>query len=402
MNQQYGLHVEKDGTITLAGKPFYGFGVNLYTAFVHCYERPETATYREQLALMKFYNIPFVRMPLSGYLPNYYKDFDRDPEAMMDKMQLVLDEAERQQIGIIVSLMWWDPAVSGHMGEKRSAMGDPSGRTVDYARGYTALLVERFKHHKAVWGWEIGNEYNLTADMCDPKLQNHLWSDGIASLPLSGVTAMDYYTTTELHNFYTEIAKEIRAHDTFRLISSGNGDMREFAFHLHQSAHRNPITHLWTKDTTIDSLDQFYDMNAYLTPDPMDTVCFHLQHGSLNDTPPHYDYIVPRFGRSDVSHLEYFHEYKNAAKRLNKGLFFGECGDFMDMEAAPDIEEKFQMIIDWIVQADIQLAATWQFSTDHGIDVNDKGIDGYKLHVLQEANKQYRMAGQQIIDKAWQ
>ena len=60
------------------------------------------------------------------------------------------------------------------------------------------------------------------------------------------------------------------------------------------------------------------------------------------------------------------------------------------------------MIIDWIVQADIQLAATWQFSTDHGIDVNDKGIDGYKLHVLQEANKQYRMAGQQIIDKAWQ
>lgn len=399
--QRYGLTVSSDGTILLEGKPFYGFGVNLYTSFLKHLENPLNETYKEEFALMKRYNIPFVRIPFSGYQANYYDQFDEDPEVLFHYMDDVVAEAERQQVGIIASLMWWDPALSAHVGEKRAAMGDAGSKTMAYAKKYVAAIVQRYAGRPGIWGWEIGNEYNLTADLCDRGLKNYLWPDGLSSMPIEP-SGFNYYTTAELQVFYREIAKEIRKYDSYRMISNGNGDMRSASKAMHDASSRlNTKTHLWDIDWTEDSFDDFQYMNAYLTPAPMDTICFHLQHGTLNGDPPQYMLEMRRWGKT-VSSLDYFKGYVAAAKKAKKGLYFGEMGDFIDMETAADLPEKFGQVLDWVVESGIQIASTWQFGgSPENLVASDVGREGMKLNGMSARNLAFRQAGKQDLSKAW-
>lgn len=399
--KRYGLTVAADGTLMLEGKPFYGFGVNLYTSFQHHLENPLNEKYKEEFALMKKYNIPFVRVPFSGYQASYYDQFDADPEMVFGFMDDVVAEAEKQNIGIIASLMWWDPALSAHVGEKRASMGDVNSKTMAYAKKYVAAIVKRYADRPGIWGWEIGNEYNLTADLCDPKLEGYLWPDGLPTMPIEK-SGFNYYTSAELQIFYREIAKEIRKYDSYRMISNGNGDMRGASRAMNRASNAmDKSTHLWTIDWTEDSKDDFDYMNAYLTPSPMDTVCFHLQHGTLDGNPPQYVLEFRRWGKT-VSTLEYFQGYVSAAKKAKKALYFGEMGDFMDMETAPDLEEKFNQVLDWVTESGIQIASTWQFgASPENLVASDVGREGMKLRSMSERNLAYRKAGKQDLSKAW-
>ena len=53
-----------------------------------------------------------------------------------------------------------------------------------------------------IWGWEIGNEYNLGADLCDRSFKNYLWPGAV------NTNGFDYYTSAELQVFYREISEE--------------------------------------------------------------------------------------------------------------------------------------------------------------------------------------------------
>lgn len=405
MNEgKYGLHVENDGTITMKGKPYYGFGVNLYSTFAHCYEQYESARFREDFALLRKWDIPYARIPFSGYGPGYYDFFDAHTDEMLARMEAVLDEAEKNHVGLILSLMWWDPALSAHVGEKRSAMGDVNSKTIAYAKRYVSIILEHFADRRCIWGWEIGNEYNLTADLCDPAYKKYLWPDRYEQMPHSRVNGYDFYTSEELQVFFREIASLIRQYDAYRLISSGNGEMRACAHALHMAAQKkDPVTHLWqlpsAPECAGDTQEDFYAMNAYMTPEPMDTMCFHLQHGTLHQEPPRYTMTVNYWG--EMSHGRYFEEYVKAAKQAKKGLFFGEFGDFIDAEHLPDLEEKFVTVLNWVVDAGIQLAATWQFAASREPFVVDEGRQGMKLTHLRAANEQFRQAGKQPIDGGW-
>jgi len=109
-------------------------------------------------------------------------------------------------VGLILSLMWWDPALSAHVGEKRSAMGDVNSKTIAYAKRYVSIILEHFADRRCIWGWEIGNEYNLTADLCDPAYKKYLWPDRYEQMPHSRVNGYDFYTSEELQVFFREIA----------------------------------------------------------------------------------------------------------------------------------------------------------------------------------------------------
>ena len=98
-----------------------------------------------------------------------------------------------------------------------------------------------------------------------------------------------------------------------------------------------------------------------------------------------------------VTQREYFTAYKEAADAAGKGCVFGEMGDFLDMNNAPDLEEHFRALIDDIRSSGIQLALTWQFQ-----DFTDTGNDGMKLTVLGEANRQLKEEGLYPVDKAWE
>lgn len=401
--KQLGLHIEKDGTVTIGQTPFYGFGVNLFPPFIRNLQEPDTKVFRRDFALMREYEIPFVRVPFSGWDCALYRVYEEDPQKYFAAMDEIVAEAEKNHVGIIASLMWMESAVACYVGEKRCRIGDTDSKTMAFSKQYVSDVVKRYVGRPGIWGWEIGNEYNLTADLCDPTIPDFLWPN-IASMPHGEIDGYDFYTSRELHIFYREISAEIRKHDSYRMISSGNGDMRFMAWQLRAASDQKDEYHLWKNGTGMDTREQFDEMNAFFTPDPMDTVCFHLQHGTLNVNPPKYEMTLSRWGRTDVSAGEYFKAFAESAKRLHKGLFFGEFGDFIDMEQDPELERNFVQIMAWIREAGIQLAASWQFCWRDGwIYINDETPnDGMKLRHLREENRRYREEGKQQTEAAWE
>ena len=393
---KYGLHVEEDGTITLEGKPFYGYGVNYFGAFARYVESEGQSTkeYEEGLSGLASYNIPFIRIPLCGYYPSYYDLYDSDPERVFDYLDKVLSECRKNNIGVIGSLMWWDAVVAAHVGGKRSDMGVIGSETLEYAKAYTKAIVERYADNPAIWGWEIGNEYNLDADLCDKECKIWLWPEGISGMPLDNVNGYDYFTSEELQTFYTEIAKVIREYDGYRMITTGNGEMRPFAYAIYKSSQKKSKDHTWEMKWNGNTKKQFEQMNEYFTPDPIDTLCFHLQSGSSDGS---HTYVLDfnMFGKT-VSSEEYFKAYYETAKSLCKACFFGEFGDMLEMESAPDVIEKFKEVTNAISASGIQIAALWQFQ-----DYTNAGVAGEKLEVLSELNKQLKADGKQDTAAAW-
>ncbi len=392
----YGLHVEKDGTVTLQGKPFYGFGVNYFGSFARHVETENQSTkeFEAGLAGLASYNIPFIRIPFCGYSASYYDLYDSDHEKVFSYLDKVLDECQKNNIGVIGSLMWWDAVIAAHVGGKRSDMGVIGSDTLEYAKAYTRAVVERYADHPAVWGWEIGNEYNLDADLCDKEFKIWLWPDGIASMPLKDINGYDYFTSEELRTFYTEIAKVIREYDGYRMITTGNGEMRPFAYAVYKSSQKKSKDHTWEMRWNANTRAQFDEMNAYFTPDPIDTVCFHLQSGT-SDGSNQYVLEFGMFGKT-ISSEEYFKAYYDTAKSLGKACYFGEFGDMIEMESAPDVIEKFKEVTSAISASGIQIASLWQFQ-----DYTNEGVSGEKLEVLSELNKQLKADGKQDTASAW-
>ena len=394
-DMKLGLIVAEDGTLMLGGKPFYAFGENNYGTFARWTEGDDKDWFREAIPLFKEYNIPFIRCPFSGYSPDYYTAFDASPSKYLQMMDEVVKCAEENQLGLIVSLAWLEIAIPTHVGEKRSAFGDPNSKTIQYSKYYVSKIVERFKDSPAVWGWEIGNEYNLGADLCDPSLKN--WAP--TYFTVGEVNGFDYYTSTELNCYYSEIAKTIREIDPDRMISNGNGEMRSFAYasYINSTQHINQENHTWEVDWTCNSRDEFYFMSEFLTPDPMDTLSFHFQHATLGSSTPSYILTFNPLRDEGIMDLTgYLSLYADACKNMKKACYFGEFGDMLDMNNAPDRAEKFQYVMDCIKEAGIQLASAWHYQ-----DVTTEGLHGENLTMIGEMNTLYQQEGKQDLASYW-
>ena len=390
---QYGFHV-KDGVIMLEGKPFYGFGVNYFGAFCH-YEDgylPDPQTFKDGFAGMAAHNIPFVRIGL-GYYSSFYDRYDEDPQGTLNKIREVLDAAEAQHVGVILSLFWHNAAVSEHVGEKRADMGKAGTRTLEYATEFTATIVKEFAGHRALWGWEIGNEYNLDADLCDRNLQMFL----PAGFTFDNPSGRDYYTSDEAAFFFEAIASTIRKYDGYRLISNGCSEMRTCAWSMHKATMRLKNDHLWDINWAQDTRKAFEKAIALYTPDSVDTVSFHFQSGSSGAETPSYTLSYPVFAGEEALTVPGFLEaYVKAAKSAGKALYLGEFGDFLDMESAEDCPEMFRTLCGWVSDSGIQIASLWQFQ-----DYTDSGVGGQKLDVLSEINTQLKESGKLYTDVAW-
>ena len=388
---RFGFHVEEGGEIRLAGEKFCGFGVNYFGAFAHYwYGDYDDQPFAEAFKKLKEYGVDFIRMPFGGYWTDYYEAFERDPDGVLRYLDRIVEEAEAQKIGIIVSLFWHDTALPLHLGEHRSAMGDPESGTVGYARDYASVIVSRYASSPAVWAWEIGNEYNLDADLCDTSGWN--WLSGY---PGDEPTGFDYFSSEEMLVFYREVSAKLREYDGWRMIETGNGEMRPFAKASAAASKRmNKETHSWEVDWTKNSRRAFDEMNAVMTPDPIDCLCFHLQHGTGDGSGRYVETMDP-WGKT-ISQREYFAAYKEAADAMGKGCLFGEMGDFLDMNGAPDLEEHFRALIGDIRASGIQIALTWQFQ-----DFTDAGNDGMKLSVIGEANRELKEEGLYPAERAW-
>lgn len=390
---QYGFHVE-DGVIMLEGKPFYGFGVNYFGAFSH-YEDgylSDPQIFKDGFAGMAEHNIPFVRIAL-GYYSSFYDRYDADPQGTLAKIREVLDAAEAQHVGVILSLFWHDAALPEHVGEKRADMGEAESRTVAYAVEFTTTVVKEFADHRALWGWEVGNEYNLDADLCDRNLQMFL----PAGFTYDNPTGRDYFTSNEAAFFFEAVASTIRKYDGYRLITNGCSEMRTCAWSMHKATVRLKQDHLWDINWAQDTRKAFEKAIDLYTPDSVDTVSFHFQSGSSGAESPSYTLSYPVFaGEEALTVPGFLDAYVQAAKAAGKALYLGEFGDFRDMESAADCPEMFRTLCGWISDSGIQIASLWQFQ-----DYNDSGVGGQKLDILSELNAELKKSGKLYTDVAW-
>ena len=392
-----GLTKDSCGNLYLGGKHFCGYGVNSFSLFVRYIADDCPPDYEEQFKLLKKYNIPFVRVNFGGYWQSYYEKFDKDPASIIAKMHEIVTCAEKYEIGLICSLLWYDGAVSAHVGEKRSAMGNPNSKTVAYTKKYLSIIIPEFVDSPAIWGWELGNEYNLSADLCDKELKDYLPNGPATPKTPDGY---DYYTSQELAVYAKLVGDEIRKYDKSRIISSGHGDIRDSSKALHLAAVKHDENHMWEMDWSQDSIEDFYEMCAYFTPEPLDTVCFHIQHTEQNsDGKVSYINEWPRFGRYNSTE-EYIAAYIDAAKKADKVMYFGELGDLLWNENAEDAAEFFDGLIQTCVKAGVVLASTWQFM-QNGLAATDKGIDGDKLRSLHKANQKFAAEGKQELASYW-
>ena len=394
---KYGLHVDENGTILLEGKPFYGFGINYFGAFAH-YEDGSLSLEAVDAAFESIasHNIPLVRLPLDGYYANYYDRWDDEAQraAILTKMHEVMDIAEKYHVGVVVSLMWWDPAMPEHLGAKRADMGDKNSAYVAYAKNYVSAVVSEFVNHPAVWGWEIGNEYNLDADLCDANYKDFLWADGLPGSKPTERNGYDYFTTEELKVFYAEISRTIRSIDDYRLITTGESSMRNCAFSLHKASRRPSSKHTWVLNWTPDNRSGFQKILEAHNGGDIDTISFHVQFGT-GGSDPSYVLEFDVFNEK-LSAVEYIRAYVDAARTLKKALFFGEFGDFIGMESAEDMPETFDKLCGWVEEAGVQVACLWQYQ-----DYADVGTGALKYDILAERNRALIDAGKQDTSAAW-
>jgi hypothetical protein len=265
--------------------------------------------------------------------------------------------AERRGVGLVPSLFWYMSTVPDLVGESCDQWGNPGSKTIVYMREYAREVVTRYKNSPAIWGWEFGNEYNLAADL--PNAASHRPQ----IVPKLGTpetrSARDEITHEVLRTALSEFAREIRLHDPYRFVTSGNSISRASAWH-------NWKERSWKPDTP----EQFAGILAFENPDPLNVISIHAYNEALEKIPAAAE----------------------AAARLKKPLFIGE---FQVRDAAPEAAEAaFRGVLERIEKSGAALAAVWVYdlaAQEKEFNVTATNARAWQLKAIAEANR--RLAG---------
>ncbi len=303
-----------NGQLFLNGKPYRGVGANYVAAFSNVNNNPDDTTTEEAFRILAEQNIPFVRSPVIGWGPDAPKLYLSDKEEYFRRMDKVVALAEKYHVGIICSLFWsgWLPALTGET--NLDAWVDPKSKTHQMMATYVQDVVTRYRESPAIWGWEWGNELGLSCHL--PNAAEFQ------------IKPEDNYTFETMRKVYAAFAREVRKHDSWRIISSGDGFPRPQAFH-------NMKNGSWDKDTP----SQLYSLLVKNAPDPMDVLSLHA-YGEDFDR-----------DRLPVG--------MRAARSIRKPAFLGEFGVSGPRTEASEKEFRKQLAM----LEKVSLAALWEFDT---------------------------------------
>jgi hypothetical protein len=353
-----GLSSDFSGQLQLNGKPFRGIGVNYYDALVRTLESPPRTNYDSGFRDLASLGIPFVRFSAGGYWPIEWGLYRTNRAQYFVKFDALIKSAEQNKIGLIPSLFWLASTVPDLVGEPCDQWGNPASRTIAFMREYTHEVVGRYRHFPAIWAWELGNEYNLGADL--PNASEHR----PPIIPELGTpatrSAHDDLTHAAFRVALREFAKEVRLQDPERLILSGNAFPRASAWH--QQHNKN-----WDTDTA----DQFAEMLAGDNPDPINSLTVRL------------------YENSDSNRI---HQALMISQKLKKPLFVGEFG----VPGIPNEKSRvhFQEQLNLIERENISLAALWVFDfSGQAADWNITTVNSRaeQLKAVSELNRRLRM-----------
>ena len=217
-------------------------------------------------------------------------------------------------------------------------------------------VVSRYRGNPAIWAWEFGNEYSLSASL--PNAQEHRPEVH----PKLGTAAVrgehDQLSFDMVRHAFVAFATEVRNYDPDRVISTGDSFPRLSAWHQEHG-------HTWTHDTP----EQFAEMLAGANPDPVNSISLHL------------------YGDDEMR----LPLAMSVSKKVNKPLLVGEFGA---ASGTPDEAAKFRRLLKPIVEQQIPLAALWVYDLTSQPDysVTATNSRSWQLDAIAEANQKLAAA----------
>ena len=357
-----GLTVQ-DGQLVRNGSEFRAMGINYNTAWYDVLKDPETLEVAEGFRILKQdYGIPFIRFSAGPYAHTDWKLYVEDPEEYLRRFDLLVQHAEAQGIGLIPSLFWYVVTMPDLQGEPVSALGDPDSKCRTFMRQYIRDIVGRYKDSPAIWGWEVGNEWMLTADL--PKLA-HLPRKKIGSKEAR--TAADKVLRPMLLDAYKDFYKTVREMDPDRIIVTGDSIARPSAWH-------NRNEDAWGQDTK----EQWAEVYRADTPDCYEVASFHL----------YAEAEMSYFENKDLPIEDFVTEVVGISRSDNKVIWCGELGMPGSDDASRDM---FIRMLRSVIQNEIALSAIWNFKPQGTFqadwDISPTNERAYMLDVVKVLNK---------------
>jgi endo-1,4-beta-mannosidase len=367
-SQEAAIVVGTNGAILKDGKVWRGIGINYFSAFNRLIESGDEVSSFAGLAVLAEHKIPFIRFAGCGFWPNEWSLYRTNKAEYFRRMDRFVAEAHKRNIGLIPSLFWYDGCIPDVVGEPRNQWGNPRSKTIAFMRQYVSEVVGRYLHERAIWAWELGNEYNLGADL--PNAAEHRPPVQLDLGTAVSRSAEDDLTQEMVVTACAEFARAVRALDSTRPITTGHSLPRPAAEHL-----RHEKT--WAQD----SPEEFERNLLEVTPSPCDLISAHL-----------YPFDKERFNAKDTPYAQTMRYCMEAARRGGKALFVGEFGaPDSQKDGGPEAARKHLLeMIAALESTGVPLAALWNFdptSQEDSFDVSADNTRNWVLDELQHANE---------------
>jgi len=353
-----GLSV-REGRFHLAGQPYRGVGANYYDLFTRLVAKPGDASSVDGLRALARAGVPFVRFNAGGYQAREWQRYLADPAAHFAAMDRVVRTAEEAGIGLIPSV-FWNTALSQAAGERREAWGNPESRTIVLMRDYASAIARRYHASPAIWAWEFGNEWNLSADLPNAAERRHPGEDERDDLRSAHVTVA-----------LAEFAAAIRAIDATRPLITGHSHPRAQAWH---NTHENS----WGSDTE----EQWRKVMARDNPRAFDTVGIHIYADSEANA---------ACGRWTTGWPDYLGKLRAFADQTRRPIFIGEFGLADGGKFSPvQVKTRYRDILGAMEAAGVDLAAFWVF--DLAAQAKDWNVtfDNARAYMLEDSVAAHR------------
>ena len=343
-NPEYvGIALDNSGTMYLGESKVYMAGANMYDLFTQCWSDGNASTKaKAALDLAKANNVKVLRFNCGAYGYEWVKHVNDNADAMLQLMKEIAAYAEDLGIGLIPSFFWCYNDIPDYVDEPINRWGTSGSKTRMYMVTYTTAVVNALKGYQSIFGWEFGNEFNLSCDLGKYAASNH------PALPKNSTrssrTSEDDLTLSQLNAAITEFTSTINGLDiSARLIGSGNAAPRAEQYSLY-------VNGGW---------DQ-WDTNAeYKTVTKVMTPC--------NTISEHIYFTTRKYSGGTYSIANYFTRALQTASSLGKGFYVGEWGWGSD-SAQSDYENKnyYTTIANAMVNAGVQLSLLWNFNSVEG------------------------------------
>jgi hypothetical protein len=247
--------------------------------------------------------------------------------------------------------------VSDYFDEPQNAWGDPQSKTRSYMKDYVEIIVKRYMESPAMWGYEFGNEINLSLDLPNAaELRDNTIHTELGTRATRDKN--DDLTSAIAIPLLTDFASQVKASDKYgRMVTSGSAEPRPSQFNQKDKGS-------WDRD----SLEQMGQALDFCNPAPMDVVSVHV-----------YELLERFLKPEDSSYANLLKAYKESSLSQSKALFVGEFyGN----------DERCEQIIDAIVSQRVQLSAVWAIgSVEHSLSQNAERENAV-LDYISKANEE--------------